>query len=330
MQERTLGNALTVSALGLGCMGMSSGFGPPSDRTAMIAVIRKAVELGYNFFDTAEVYGAHHNESLVGEALEPFKGQVTIATKFGFKPDENQSGQWMALDSSPAHIRSVVEGALKRLRVDAIDLLYQHRVDPQVPIEDTAGAVGELIAAGKVKHFGLSEASASTIRRAHAVCKVTALQSEYSLWFRELEGEILPLLEQLGIGLVPFAPLGKGFLTGTVSADTQFEDGDFRNRSPRFAAEARAANQAVVDLVTTFASAKGVTPAQIALAWLLHQKPWITPIPGTRSATRLVENRGAVDVALSADELAKLRSAVEGIPVTGERYPPEFKQMSGR
>ncbi len=330
MEKRVLGNNLEVSAIGLGCMGMSSGFGPPADRAEMIGVIRKAVELGYTFFDTAEVYGAHHNEILVGEALEPFKGKVTIATKFGFKPDETQGGQWMGLDSSPAHIRDVVEGSLKRLRVDAIDLLYQHRVDPKVPIEDTAGAVRDLITEGKVKHFGLSEASASTIRRAHAVCKVTALQSEYSLWFRELEVEIIPLLEELNIGLVPFAPLGKGFLTGTVSAETKFEDGDFRNRSPRFAAEARAANQALADLVTSFATAKGVTPAQVALSWLLHQKPWIAPIPGTRSAKRLEENKGSLGVSLSSSELTDLRTAVERIPVTGDRYPPEFKQMSGR
>jgi aryl-alcohol dehydrogenase-like predicted oxidoreductase len=330
MKERILGNSLKVSEVGLGCMGMSSGFGPPADRAEMIGVIRKAVELGYTFFDTAEVYGAYHNEILVGEALEPFKGQVTIATKFGFEPDPAQGGAWMGLNSKPAHIRDVVEGSLKRLRVDAIDLLYQHRVDPNVPIEDTAGAVRDLIAEGKVKHFGLSEASASTIRRAHAVCKVTALQSEYSLWFRELETEILPLLEELGVGLVPFAPLGKGFLTGTVSADTSFAEGDFRNISPRFAAEARAANQAMVDLVKSFAEQKGVTPAQIAIAWLLHQKPWIAPIPGTRSVNRLVENKGAAEVSLTAAELAELRTAVERIPVTGERYPAAFAKMSGR
>ena len=331
MQKRTLGKSnLEVSALGLGCMGMSSGFGPPSDRTEMIKVIRKAVELGYTFFDTAEVYGAHHNEILVGEALEPFKGKVVIATKFGFVPDPAQGGAWMGLNSRPAHIREVVEGSLKRLRVDAIDLLYQHRVDPNTPIEDTAGAVRELVKQGKVKHFGLSEASADTIRRAHAVQPVTALQSEYSLWFRELEKEILPLLEQLGIGLVPFAPLGKGFLTGTVTPNTKFAEGDFRNRSPRFAADMRAANQALADMVVAFAKAKGVTPAQIAIGWLLHQKPWIAPIPGTRNVARLEENAGGAKVTLSASELADLRTAVERIPTHGERYPAEFQKMAGR
>jgi aryl-alcohol dehydrogenase-like predicted oxidoreductase len=331
MQKRKLGNSnLEVSAIGLGCMGMSSGFGPPSDRGEMIKVIRKAVEIGYTFFDTAEVYGAHHNEILVGEALEPFKGQVVIATKFGFEPDPTQGGAWMKLNSKPAHIREVVESSLKNLRVDAIDLLYQHRVDPNTLIEETAGAVKALIAEGKVKHFGLSEASADTIARAHAVQPVTALQSEYSLWFRELESEILPLLEQLGIGLVPFAPLGKGFLTGTVTSETKFEEGDFRNRSPRFAADMRAANQALADLVVAFAAAKHVTPAQIALAWLLHQKPWIAPIPGTRNVTRLAENAGSVAVSLSPAELTELRAAVERIPSHGDRYPPEFKTMSGR
>lgn len=331
MQTRQLGNSkLTVSAVGLGCMGMSSGFGPPSDRAEMIGVIRKAVELGYTFFDTAEVYGAHHNEILVGEALEPFRGKVAIATKFGFEPDAAQSGAWMGLNSKPQHIRSVVEGSLKRLRVEAIDLLYQHRVDPDTPIEDVAGAVKELIAAGKVKHFGLSEASAETIRQAHRVQPVAALQSEYSLWFRELESEILTTLEELGIGLVPFAPLGKGFLTGTVTPDTKFAEGDFRNRSPRFAADMRAANQALADLVVSFAAGKGVTPAQIALAWLLHQKPWIVPIPGTRSITRLSENAGAVDVVLTTAELAELRTAVERIPTHGERYPADFAKMAGR
>jgi aryl-alcohol dehydrogenase-like predicted oxidoreductase len=330
MEQRQLGNGLMVSAMGLGCMGMSSGFGPPADRTEMIAVIRKAVELGYTFFDTAEVYGALHNEMLVGEALEPFKGQVTIATKFGFEPDPAQGGAWMALNSKPAHIRDVVERSLKNLRVDAIDLLYQHRVDPAVPIEDVAGCVRDLIAAGKVKHFGLSEASAQTIRRAHAVQPVAALQSEYSLWFRVIENEILPLLEELKIGLVPFAPLGKGFLTGTVSSDTTFAEGDFRNVSPRFAAEAREANQAMVELVKSFAATKNVTPAQIALAWLLHQKSWIAPIPGTRSNTRLIENKGAVDVDLSAQDLNQLRAAVERVAITGERYPAAFAKMSGR
>jgi len=331
MQKRKLGKSgIEVSSLGLGCMGMSSGFGPPSDRAEMIKVIRKAVELGYTFFDTAEVYGAHHNEILVGEALEPFKGEVVIATKFGFEPDPAQGGAWMKLNSKPAHIREVVDGSLKRLRVDAVDLLYQHRVDPNTPIEDVAGCVKELIAEGKVKHFGLSEASADTIARAHAVQPVAALQSEYSLWFRELETEIIPLLEKLGIGLVPFAPLGKGFLTGTVTSETTFADGDFRNRSPRFAADMRAANQALADLVVSFAAAKKVTPAQIALAWLLHQKPWIAPIPGTRNVARLTENAGGTTVPLSSAELTELRTAVERIPTHGDRYPPEFKKMAGR
>ena len=331
MQKRQLGNSgLEVSALGLGCMGMSSGFGPPSDRTEMITVLRKAVELGVTFFDTAEVYGAYHNELLVGEALEPFKGKVIIATKFGFEPDPASDGAWMKLNSKPAHIRDVVEGSLTRLRVDAIDLLYQHRVDPEVPMEDVAGTVKELIAEGKVKHFGLSEASAESIRRAHAVQPVAALQSEYSLWFRELEPEILPMLEKLGIGLVPFAPLGKGFLTGSVDATTTFPEGDFRNRSPRFNAEARAANQALVEVVTAAATAKGTTPAQIALAWLLAQKPWIAPIPGTRKISRLAENIGAVDVVLTADELQTMRSAAEAITVVGDRYPAEFKRMLER
>ncbi len=331
MQKRILGASnLEVSALGLGCMGMSSGFGPPSDRAEMIGVIRKAVELGYTFFDTAEVYGAHHNEILVGEALEPFKGKVAIATKFGFEPDPAQGGAWMKLNSKPAHIREVAEGSLKRLRVDCIDLLYQHRVDPDVPIEDVAGTVKALIAEGKVKHFGLSEASADTIRRAHTVQPVTALQSEYSLWFRDLEAEIIPLLEELGIGLVPFAPLGKGFLTGAVKADTKFEEGDFRNRSPRFAEEARAANQAIADSVTSLAARKNITPAQLALAWLLAQKPWIAPIPGTRSVARLTENSGSADVTLSASDLSEIRAVMEAHTVTGERYPAEFKKMSGR
>ena len=329
MQKRKLGKSgLEVSALGLGCMGMSSGFGPPADRTEMIGVLRKAVELGVTFFDTAEVYGAYHNELLVGEALEPFKNKVKIATKFGFEPDS--SGAWMKLNSKPAHIRDVVEGSLKRLRVEAIDLLYQHRVDPEVPIEDVAGTVKVLIAEGKVKHFGLSEASVATVRKAHAVQPVAALQSEYSLWFRELEAEMIPTLEELGIGLVAFAPLGKGFLTGAVDTKTTFEEGDFRNRSPRFAAEARAANQALVDVVTNAAKTKGVTPAQIALAWLLAQKPWIVPIPGTRKISRLEENIGSVDVALTPDALKSIRTAAENIQTVGDRYPAEFKKMSGR
>ena len=331
MQKRQLGKSgLEVSALGLGCMGMSSGFGPPADRTEMIGVLRKAVELGVTFFDTAEVYGAHHNEFLLGEALEPFKGKVVIATKFGFEPDPAQGGAWMGLNSKPAHIREVVEGSLKRLRVDAIDLLYQHRVDPNVPIEDVAGTVKALIAEGKVKHFGLSEASVATVRKAHAVQPVTALQSEYSLWFRELEAEMIATLEELGIGLVPFAPLGKGFLTGAVDASTTFVEGDFRGRSPRFAAEARVANQVLVDVVTNAAKAKGVTSAQIALAWLLAQKPWLAPIPGTRKISRLEENIGSLDLKLSAEELQSMRKAAEAITVVGDRYPAEFKKMSGK
>ncbi len=331
MQKRKLGKSnLEVSAIGLGCMGMSSGFGPPSDKTEMIGVIRKAVEIGYTFFDTAEVYGAYINEELVGEALEPFKGQVVIATKFGFEPSPAIGPGWMGLNSKPQHIREVVEGSLKRLRVECIDLLYQHRVDPDVPVEDVAGAVKDLIKHGKVKHFGLSEASAQTIRRAHAVQPVTALQSEYSLWFRELETEIIPLLEELDISLVPFAPLGKGFLTGTVNADTTFAEGDFRNKSPRFAAESRAANQAIAEFVTTLAARKGVTPAQLALAWLLAQRPWIAPIPGTRNTSRLQENLGATQVTLTTAELEEIRTAMEVHIVKGERYPPEFKKMSGR
>jgi aryl-alcohol dehydrogenase-like predicted oxidoreductase len=330
MQERVLGQGLKVSAIGLGCMGMSSGFGPPGERSAMISVLRTAVEQGYSFFDTAEVYGAYHNEELLGEGLLPFKGQVKIATKFGFAPDHDKGGVWTKLNSHPNHIRTVVDGSLKRLGVDAIDLLYQHRVDPDVPIEEVAGCVGDLVTAGKVLHFGLSEASAQTIRRAHAEFPVTALQSEYSMWFRELEVEILPTLEELGIGLVPFAPLGKGFLTGTVSANIHFEEGDFRNRSPRFAADARAANQVLADLVGSIAKAKGASSGQIALAWLLHQKPWIVPIPGTRNTSRLQENREAPELSFSTAELADIRQAVERIPTVGERYPPEFKAMSGR
>jgi aryl-alcohol dehydrogenase-like predicted oxidoreductase len=331
MEKRKLGNhGLEVSAIGLGCMGMSSGFGPPSDKAEMAGVIAKAVKMGCSFFDTAEVYGAHANENLVGEALQPFKGQVVIATKFGFEPDPTQGGAWMKLNSTPRHIRDVVEGSLRRLRVDAIDLLYQHRVDPNVPIEDVAGTVKKLIAEGKVKHFGLSEASAETISRAHAVQPVTALQSEYSLWFRDLEVEIIPVLEKLGIGLVPFAPLGKGFLTGTVQPDTKFEDGDFRARSPRFAAESRAANKAIADFVVGMAAHKGVAPAQLALAWLLAQKPWIVPIPGTRSLTRLQENLGSTQVTLTVADLDHIRKTMETHTVTGDRYPAEFRKMAGK
>lgn len=331
MQKRKLGKSnLEISALGLGCMGMSSGFGPPSDKAKMVGVIRKAIELGVTFFDTAEVYGPLINEELVGEALEPFKGQIVIATKFGFEPNPALGAGWLGLNSKPTHIREVVEGSLKRLRVDFIDLLYQHRVDPAVPIEDVAGAVKGLIQQGKVKHFGLSEASTQTIRRAHAVQPVAVLQSEYSLWFCELEAEIISTLEELGIGLVPFAPLGKGFLTGTVTSSTSFVEGDFRNKSPRFAVDSRAANQAIAEFVITFAAHKGVTPAQLALAWLLAQRPWIAPIPGIRNMSRLQENLRATQVTLTTAELEEIRNAMEAHIVRGERYPPEFQKMSGR
>ena len=331
MKKRKVGNTgLEVSSLGLGCMGMSANFGPPGDVEEMTLVIRKAVEIGYDFFDTAEVYGPYTNEDLLGQALAPFKNKVKIATKFGLAPNPEAGGAWTAQNSRPEHIRSVAESCLKRLKIDSIDLFYQHRADPNVPIEDVAGTIKDLIAAGKVKHFGLSEAGAETIRRAHAVQPVAALQSEYSLWFRDLEANIIPLLQELGIGLVPFAPLGKGFLTGTVNATTTFPEGDFRNSQPRFAAEARTANQALVDVVTTVAKSKNVTPAQIALAWLLAQKPWIATIPGTRNVARLAENAGAVEVVLSADELANIRAAAENIQIVGERYPAEFKKMSGR
>jgi aryl-alcohol dehydrogenase-like predicted oxidoreductase len=330
MQKRRLGKSnLEVSALGLGCMGMSFGYGPAGDTQEMISVIRAAVERGVTFFDTAEVYGPFTNEELVGEALAPFREQVVIATKFGFKLDPN-TGKQAGLDSRPEHIKDVAEASLKRLRTDVIDLFYQHRVDPDVPIEDTAGAVKELIQQGKVKHFGLSEAGVQTIRRAHKVQPVTALQSEYSLWFREPEAEVIPTLEELGIGFVPFSPLGKGFLTGKISGDTKFDKGDFRNIVPRFTEENRKANQAVVDLVGRFAQQKKATPAQIALAWLLAQKPWIVPIPGTTKLHRLEENIGAVNVTLSADELRELGTAAAKIPVQGARYPEELQKLVGR
>jgi aryl-alcohol dehydrogenase-like predicted oxidoreductase len=331
MQERKLGKSnLEVSAIGLGCMGLSFGLGPAVDRQQGISLIRAAVERGVTFFDTAEVYGPFTNEELVGEALAPVRDQVVIATKFGFKPDPNGGTRWSALDSRPEHIKEVAEASLKRLRTDRIDLFYQHRVDAEVPIEDTAGAVKDLIQQGKVKHFGLSEAGVKTIRRAHAVQPVTALQSEYSLWWRDPEAEVIPTLEELGIGFVPFSPLGKGFLTGHISEDTQFDKTDFRNIVPRFSQENRRANQALVDLIGRFAQQKKATPAQIALAWLLAQKPWIVPIPGTTKLHRLEENIGATAVELSPDDLRQLESATSRIPVQGARYPDELQRLVGR
>ena len=330
MEKRKLGKSnLEVSAMGLGCMGLSFGLGPAVDKQEGIALIRAAVERGVTFFDTAEVYGPFTNEELVGEALAPFRKQVVIATKFGFKLDPN-TGKQFGLDSRPAHIKEVVEASLKRLRIDTIDLLYQHRVDPEVPIEDVAGAVKELIQQGKVKHFGLSEAGVKTIRRAHAVQPVAALQSEYSLFWREPEKEVLPTLEELGIGFVPFSPLGKGFLCGTIDENTTFDSSDFRNIVPRFTPEARKANVAIVDLVRTIAQQKKVTPAQIALAWLLAQKPWIVPIPGTTKLHRLEENLGAVTVELSSDDLREIDSATSKITLHGARYPEHLQKMVGR
>lgn len=332
MQRRLLGNSgLEVSALGLGCMGMSWSYGPPKDKAEMIALLRAAVEGGVTFFDTAEVYGPYHNEELLGEALAPFRGQVVIATKFGWAPasESEANKRWNALNSRPEHIKQVVEGSLKRLGVDVIDLYYQHRVDPAVPIEDVAGAVRDLIAEGKVKHFGLSEAGAATIRRAHAVQPVTALQSEYSLWYREPESEILPTLEELGIGFVPFSPLGKGFLTGAINENTQFDATDFRSTVPRFTEENRKANEALVDLLSQFAGQKEATPGQIALAWLLAKKPWIVPIPGTTKHDRLAENLGAADVKLTSDDLNKLEEAASNITIQGARYPAEMEKKSG-
>jgi aryl-alcohol dehydrogenase-like predicted oxidoreductase len=330
MEKRKLGKSnLEVSAIGLGCMGMSFGYGPAGDTQEMISVIREAVERGVTFFDTAEVYGPCTNEELVGEALAPFREQVVIATKFGFKLDPN-TGKQAGLDSRPAHIKEVAEASLKRLRTDVIDLFYQHRVDPNVPIEDVAGAVKELIQEGKVKHFGLSEAGVQTIRRAHKVQPVAALQSEYSLWFREPEAEVIPTLEELGIGFVPFSPLGKGFLTGKISEDTQFDKSDFRNIVPRFTPENRKANQAFVDLLGRFAQQKKATPAQIAIAWLLAQKPWIVPIPGTTKLHRLEENIGAANVTLSADEVRELETAVSKVPAQGARYPEQLQKLVGR
>jgi aryl-alcohol dehydrogenase-like predicted oxidoreductase len=330
MQKRKLGNGnLEVSAIGLGCMGLSFGYGPAVDKGQGIALIRAAVERGVTFFDTAEVYGPFTNEELVGEALAPFRSQVAIATKFGFKLDPD-TGKQTGLDSRPEHIKQVAEASLKRLKSETIDLFYQHRVDPNVPIEDVAGAVKDLIREGKVRHFGLSEAGARTIRRAHAVQPVAALQSEYSLWWREPEEEILPTLAELGIGFVPFSPLGKGFLTGAISETTTFDSTDFRNIVPRFTPEARRANQAVVDLIGEIATRKQATRAQIALAWVLAQKPWIVPIPGTTKLNRLAENVGAADVELTPDDLRDIDSAVSRIAVQGARYPEHLQQLVGR
>ena len=328
MQKRPLGRSgLEVSALGLGCMGMSFGYGPAGERQAMIEVIRTAVARGVTFFDTAEIYGPYTNEELVGEALAPFRGQVTIATKFGFRiVDGKQAG----LDSRPAHIKEVAEASLKRLGIETIDLFYQHRVDPQVPIEDVAGAVKDLIRAGKVRHFGLSEAGAETIRRAHAVQPVAALQSEYSLWWREPEAEVLPTLEELGIGFVPFSPLGKGFLTGKIDETTQFDRSDFRNIVPRFTPEARRANRALVDLLGALAAGMKATPAQLALAWLLAKKPWIVPIPGTTKLHRLEENLGAAAIELSPGQLGAIESAAAQVSVQGARYPEQLARLVGR
>jgi aryl-alcohol dehydrogenase-like predicted oxidoreductase len=331
MQKRTLGNSnLEVSALGLGCMGMSFGYGAPGDKKEMITLIRKAVEDGINFFDTAEVYGPFINEELVGEALAPFKGEVVIATKFGFAPSATDTTRWSELNSRPEHIKAVAEASLKRLKVDAIDLFYQHRVDLNVPIEDVAGAVKDLIQEGKVKHFGLSEAGANTIRKAHAVQPVTALQSEYSIWTREPEKEIIPTLEELGIGFVPFSPLGKGFLTGKMNEHTTFEPTDFRNILPRFTQDALKANHSLINLLSSIAERKDATPAQIALAWLLAQKPWIVPIPGTTKLNRLAENNAATAIILNADELEEINVSASQIKIMGERYPEQILKMTGR
>jgi len=331
MKKRKLGNSnLEVSAIGLGCMGMSWSYGPAKDRQQMISLLRAAVERGVTFFDTAEVYGPLTNEELVGEALAPFRGKVVIATKFGWAPAPGDRERWSALNSRPEHIRQVVEGSLSRLRVDAIDLYYQHRVDPNVPIEDVAGSVKDLIQQGKVKHFGLSEAGAQTIRRAHAVQPVTALQSEYSLWFRRPEQEILPTLEELGIGFVPYSPLGKGFLTGKITPEAKFDSADFRSTLPRFRPENLDANQKMVALLNRFADEKKATAAQIALAWLLAKKPWIVPIPGTTKLDRLDENLGAADIELSAEEIGQIETAASQIEVQGARYPEQIEQMSYR
>jgi aryl-alcohol dehydrogenase-like predicted oxidoreductase len=331
MKKRTLGNSnLEVSAVGLGCMGMSHGYGPPGDKQEMISLIRSAVERGVTFFDTAEVYGPYTNEELVGEALAPLRNQVVIATKFGFKPGSKVEARWNDLDSRPDHIKEVAEASLKRLRTDVIDLFYQHRVDPNVPIEDVAGAVRELIAQGKVKHFGMSEPGVQTIRRAHAVQRVTAVQNEYSLWFRDCEKELLPVLEELAIGFVPYSPLGRGFLSGKINEKTTFDSSDFRNILPRFTPEARKANQSLVDQVGEIARRKKATPAQIALAWLLAQKPWIVPIPGTTKLRRLEENIGAASIELTSADLEEIENATSNISVHGARYPEKLEQMTGR
>lgn len=331
MQKRRFGKSnLEVSAIGFGCMGLNFSYGPAPERAEMVKLVRSAAERGVTFFDTAEVYGPLTNEELVGEALAPFRGKVVIATKFGFKLDPNGGPKWAGLDSRPAHIKEVAEGSLKRLKVNAIDLFYQHRVDPNVPIEEVAGAVKDLIQAGKVKHFGLSEASAQTIRRAHAVQPVTAVQSEYSLWWRRPEEQVLPALEELGIGFVPYSPLGKGFLTGAINEATAFDKSDFRATLPRFTPEARKTNQALVDLLGTIAARKKATPAQVALAWLLAQKPWIVPIPGTTKLKRLEENIGAAVIELTKDDLREIESAASKIEVQGDRYPEHLERLTGR
>jgi len=331
MQKRKLGNSnLEVSALGLGCMGMSFSYGPAGDEREMISLLRTAVDRGITFFDTAEVYGPFTNEELVGKALSPVLGQVVIATKFGFKLDPNGGPKWIGLDSRPEHIKRVAEGSLRRLKVDALDLFYQHRVDPNVPIEDVAGAVKDLIQQGKVKHFGLSEAAAKTIRRAHSVQPVTAVQSEYSLWMRGPEADVLPALEELGIGFVPYSPLGRGFLTGKINENTTFDSSDFRNNLPRFTPEARKVNQALIDLLGKIAQRKKATPAQIALAWLLAQKPWVVPIPGTTKLERLEENLGAAAIQFTSDDLREIDSTASKITVQGARYPENLMQMTGR
>src|SRR5689334_9461815 len=330
MRKRTLGKSgLEVSAIGLGCMGMSFGYGPPKDQQEMISLLRAAVERGVTLFDTAEVYGPFTNEELVGEGLAPFRDQVVIATKFGFKLKPDGPG-WAGVDSRPEHIKEVAEASLRRLRTDRIDLFYQHRVDPEVPIEEVAGTVKELIQAGKVKHFGLSEAGLSTIRRAHAIQPVTALQNEYSLWLRTPEKEVLPTLEELGIGFVPYSPLGRGFLTGHMDQDTTFDSSDFRSRLPRFTPEALKANQSLVNLLSEIAQRKKATPAQIALAWLLAQKPWIVPIPGTTKLHRLEENIGAVTLELTPEDLREIDDAASAIKIQGDRYPEELERMAGR
>ena len=329
MQKRKLGKSnLEVSAIGLGCMGMSSGYGPPKDKHEMIALLRAALERGVTFFDTAEIYGPFTNEELVGEALAPMRERVVIATKFGFK--FGPKGEQMGLDSRPEHIQEAAEASLKRLRTDVIDLFYQHRVDPEVPIEDVAGAVKELVQQGKVKHFGLSEPGVQTIRRAHAVQPVAAVQNEYSLWWRKPEDEVLPTLEKLGIGFVPYSPLGRGFLTGKMNENTTFDSSDFRSKLPRFTLEARKANQALVDLLGEIAKRKKATPAQIALAWLLAQKPWVVPIPGTTKLKRLEENIGAAEIELTSHDLREIENAASEIEVQGARYPEHLEQMTGR